>query len=143
VLIFAAQFHVMVDDRPPGSGVKFGGVINLWTIPEAVWKGLMEDAHRHAAGMGVLTILAIVGWTLLAPKKLKIVPAPLFAVVLAAAAAAALRLDIQYISIPDRLTDAIALPVAGDWQRLLDWSILGAGLTLALRWRSSPAPNRC
>jgi MFS superfamily sulfate permease-like transporter/nucleotide-binding universal stress UspA family protein len=131
MLIFAAQFHVMVDDAPPGSGVKFGGVINLVTIPEAVWKGLTEEAHQSAAGIGVLTILAIIGWTLLAPKKLKIVPAPLFAVLLAAVAAVALRLDIQYIRIPDYLTDAIAMPAAGDWQRLLDWSILGAGLTLA------------
>ena len=79
----------------------------------------------------MLTILAIVGWTALAPKKLKLFPAPLFAVLLATAVAAALRLDIQYIRVPDNLADAIALPAAGDWQRLLDWSILGAGLTLA------------
>ena len=96
--IFAAQFHVMVDDKPPGSGIQFGGVINLYTIPEAVWKGLTETAHRGAAGIGVLTILTIVGWTLLAPKKLKLFPAPFFAVLLATAVAAAWRLDIQYIN---------------------------------------------
>ena len=96
--IFAAQFHVMVDDKPPGSGIQFGGVINLYTIPEAVWKGLTETAHQGAAGIGVLTILTIVGWTLLAPKKRKIFPAPIFAVLLATAVAAAWRLDIQYIN---------------------------------------------
>jgi MFS superfamily sulfate permease-like transporter len=77
MLIFAAQFHVMVDDKPPGSGVKFGGVINLYTIPEAVWKGLTEDVHQAAAGIGLLTILVIVGWTLFAPKKLRSCPLPL------------------------------------------------------------------
>jgi MFS superfamily sulfate permease-like transporter/nucleotide-binding universal stress UspA family protein len=131
MLIFAAQFHVMVDDAPPGSGIRFGGIINLYTIPEATWKGLTEDVHQGAAGIGVLTILAIIGWTFLAPKKLKIMPAPLFAVLLAASVAAALRLDIRYISVPDQLTDAIAIPAAGEWLRLLDWSILGAGLALA------------
>ena len=131
MLIFAAQFHVMVDDVPPGSGVKFGGIINLYTIPEAIWKGVTEEVHQSAAGIGLLTILAIVGWTLFAPKKLKVVPAPLIAVLLSAAVAAALQLDINYIVVPDQLTDAIAMPAAGDWQRLLEWSILGAGLTLA------------
>jgi MFS superfamily sulfate permease-like transporter len=131
MLIFAGQFHVMVDDQPPGSGVKFGGVINLYTIPEAVWKGLTEDVHQSAAGIGVLTILAIIGWTLFAPKKLKVVPAPLIAVILSATVAAALQLNINYIVVPDQLADAIAMPAAGDWQRLLEWSILGAGLTLA------------
>jgi len=35
VLILASQFHVMVDDKPKGSGI-----VNLVTIPQAVWKGL-------------------------------------------------------------------------------------------------------
>ncbi|HYO23571.1 MAG TPA: SulP family inorganic anion transporter [Lacipirellulaceae bacterium] len=35
VLIFASQFHVMVDDKPRGSGLD-----NLLSIPEAVWKGM-------------------------------------------------------------------------------------------------------
>ena len=35
VLIFASQFHVMVDDKPKGSGLQ-----NLATIPQAIAKGL-------------------------------------------------------------------------------------------------------
>ena len=35
VLILASQFHVMVDDKPKGSGIQ-----NLITIPQAIWKGL-------------------------------------------------------------------------------------------------------
>lgn len=38
VLIFASQFHVMVDDRPKGSGL-----MNLISVPLAVWKGVMPD----------------------------------------------------------------------------------------------------
>jgi MFS superfamily sulfate permease-like transporter len=38
ILILASQFHVMVDDKPKGSGLQ-----NLWTIPEAIWKGLVWD----------------------------------------------------------------------------------------------------
>ena len=56
VLIFVAQFHVMVDDKPPGTGHEFGGIVNLATLPQAVWKGLSETNHRPAATIGVLTI---------------------------------------------------------------------------------------
>jgi MFS superfamily sulfate permease-like transporter len=47
VLIFASQFHVMVDDKPRGSGLD-----NLLSIPQAVWKGvglphLPEEPERH------------------------------------------------------------------------------------------------
>jgi MFS superfamily sulfate permease-like transporter len=35
VLIFASQFHVMVDDKPRKSGLE-----NLLSLPEAVWKGV-------------------------------------------------------------------------------------------------------
>lgn len=48
VLIFASQFHVMVDDSPKGSGLK-----NLITIPEAIVKGLplpeLKDAETRKA----------------------------------------------------------------------------------------------
>jgi MFS superfamily sulfate permease-like transporter len=131
ILIFAAQFHVMVDDQPPGTGAKFGGLINLYTIPQSVWHGLTESDHQPAAGLGVLTILAIVAWGSSAPRKLKFLPAPLFGVLVATAAASLLRLDVRFITVPDNLTEAISLPAMGDWQRLLDWSILWAGLALA------------
>jgi MFS superfamily sulfate permease-like transporter len=131
ILIFAAQFHVMVDDEPPGTGVKFGGVINLYTIPRAVWKGLTEEVHQDAASIGLLTILAIMGWASFAPKGLKFFPAPLFGALVATTAAGLLRLDLRYITIPDNLTEAITLPVVADWRKLLDWVILAEGLALA------------
>lgn len=57
VLIVASQFHVMVDDRPAGSGIQ-----NLLSIPSAVAKGLPlpewgSAASRHA----VATLLKDLG----------------------------------------------------------------------------------
>ena len=130
-LIFAAQFHVMVDDQSPGTGQSFAGIINLATIPEAVWKGLTEEEHRAAAGLGVLTILAIVIWASYRPAKLKFVPPPLMGVFLASVVAALWGLDVKYITLPDNLASAISMPGAADWSQLLNWSILSAGLALA------------
>lgn len=121
VLIFAAQFHVMVDDTPPGAGRSFGGIINLVTIPEAIWKGLVPQdgsSHHWAALVGTITILAIVAWAGLARGRAKIVPAPLVGVVLATAMATALGLPIAYIQVPDSLANVLRWPV-------LPWPELG------------------
>ena len=69
VLIFASQFHVMVDDTPPGSGQEFGGLINLWSLYEAIWKGLTIEAHRPAAMLGLLTISSVSYTHLTLPTK--------------------------------------------------------------------------
>ena len=134
VLIFAGQFHVMVDDKPPGSGKEYGGIINLATIPEAVWKGVTEPAHQPAAIVGIVTILTIMGWSSFAPKRLKVLPAPLIAVTVATLLAVIMEqfgLDPKDIQVPDKLSDAVSLLAWGDLPRLLDRTILIAGLTLA------------
>lgn len=139
ILIFVAQFHVMVDDQPPGTGKEFGGILNLATIPQAVWKGITETQHRPAAIFGVLTIVAIILWTVLAPKKLKFFPAPLVGVLLATAAATLYQADLKYITIPDNLTEAMQLPSLDTFSNLFVGPslienigpILLAGLALA------------
>lgn len=128
VLIFASQFHVMVDDTPRSSGLE-----NLLSIPEAVWKGLPFNgsAHHWAALTGLLTIAAITLWNTLAPGRLRVLPAPLVAVVLATAFAATLGLSIRRVSLPDNLLAAVGPPTAEGLRRALDWSVLAAGLSLA------------
>jgi MFS superfamily sulfate permease-like transporter len=115
VLIFASQFHVMVDDQPRDSGVQ-----NLLSIPESFWLGLVpQDGtnHHHAARIGVLTIVVLAFWKLAMPKKLKFIPAPLAAVLIAVLAAKVQSLDILYIQ-PVSLFDAIKVPSLEMWQSL-------------------------
>ncbi|GIW96341.1 MAG: sulfate transporter [Pirellulaceae bacterium] len=112
LLIFASQFHVMVDDKPPGTGREFGGIINLVTIPGAVWKGLAEPPHRPAALLGVVTIVAIIAWTSSRPQRLAFFPAPLFGVLVTTTLAAVFSPAVQYIQVPDNLWSAVQLPLA-------------------------------
>ena len=68
-LIFASQFHIMIDDLPKGSGLE-----NILSLPSAVWKGLIDDDstpmnHHLAARIGVLTIGTMVCWNLILPKR--------------------------------------------------------------------------
>lgn len=66
--------------------------------------------HGLAAQIGLLTILAIVIWQTAAPKSLKLVPAPLVAIVLATAIAATFALPVLYVEVPDRLWEEIHFP---------------------------------
>lgn len=101
VLIFAAQFHVMVDDKPRGSGIQ-----NILSIPEAIYKGIFPldgSSHHIAAALGIFTIIVVVLWGRFAPKGIRLVPGSLIAVGFATIAAAILRLPVKYVDVPDSL----------------------------------------
>lgn len=131
LLIFASQFHVMVDDTPPGTGQEFGGVINLRSLPLAIWKGVSMEAHQPAAILGLLTIAAILAWRRFAPKWLSFFPAPLIGVGLATAVAAYFALDIKYVPAPDNLLAAINLPTTYALTRIGEGALWVAALSLA------------
>jgi MFS superfamily sulfate permease-like transporter len=86
--------------------------------------------HFQAAMIGVVTLLVLVAWRPLAPRALRVVPAPLVAVVVATLAAVAIGLGVNRVDIPERLTDALVLPTFADLGGL-GWSVLGAGAALA------------
>jgi MFS superfamily sulfate permease-like transporter len=105
VLIFGSQFHVMVDDKPKGNGL-----LNLLTIPQAVYKGLFPldgSSHHVAAFIGVTTIVVLIAWNQFAPKKLKWIPGALVSVVVATVVSAAWSLPIRYVDIPANLLSAV------------------------------------
>jgi MFS superfamily sulfate permease-like transporter len=130
VLIFASQFHVMVDDAPQGSGVK-----NLLSIPQAIWKAVAPEtgkSHHWAAMVGVLSILTMIAWKAWAPKSLRFLPAPL-AAVLIAMPAALIGLPIQFVALPSNLLSAVHLPTwKGITAALVDTSALIDVITVAV-----------
>lgn len=137
VLIFASQFHVMVDDSPRGSGV-----LNLITIPQAIKKGVLPvdgSVHHLAAIVGILSIGSIVLWERFRPKLLKVVPAPLLAVIIVTALAGILKLPIKYVAIPDNLFSGLNTPVLGDgslfatpafWGTVIGFALIASAETL-------------
>ena len=131
ILIFASQFHVMVDDKPPGSGREFGGLINLFSLSEAIWKGLNEPIHQPAALIGLVTIALVIFWNRFAPALLKTIPAPLIGVSATTLAAYWLDLDVKFVPAPDHLIDAIALPDVSTFHRISEAQLWTAAFTLA------------
>jgi MFS superfamily sulfate permease-like transporter len=130
VLILASQFHVMVDDQP-----RENGVANLLSIPASVWKGFVPEdgtAHHLATAVGVTTILVLLFWKAVVPGKLKLLPAPVVAVVMAAAATFIGSFPIKLVDVPNNLIDGLGGPEAGSIALLMQGSIWIAALTLAL-----------
>jgi MFS superfamily sulfate permease-like transporter len=130
VLIFASQFHVMVDDSPRGTGIE-----NLLSIPEAIYSGVFPlegTVHHFAAAIGLLTLVSLVLWNNFKPKKLSVVPGALVAVVVASAAAFFFELPIRFVSVPDSLASEVALPSLASFGLLANPSILGAAIGLAV-----------
>jgi MFS superfamily sulfate permease-like transporter len=128
VLILAAQFHVMLDHKPIGSGIE-----NLLGMPGALWSAIgANDAHLTAGGVGLVTIVAIVLWGAAVPKAWRVVPAPLVGVVVAIAAAAAFGLDkIQYVDVPDNIWSVAVFPSLDKLARIVETPILIGAISIA------------
>ncbi|HUQ95031.1 MAG TPA: SulP family inorganic anion transporter [Bryobacteraceae bacterium] len=129
VLIFASQFHVMLDDKPKGSGIE-----NLLYIPTAIAQGVFPlDGSKHeiAALLGLLTIATLIAWDKFKRGRAKFIPGALAGIVIASKIAATFRLPVQYVTVPDNLLEALTLPSAGTLSTLAHPSIMLSALALA------------
>jgi len=130
VLIFASQFHVMLDGKPIGTGVQ-----NLIGIPGALMDAIRAgDSHETAGLVGLLTIVTIVGWSAAAPKSLKLVPAPLVGVVVAVIAARILGLEsIKFVDVPSNIWgwSLEMYPTPDKLWRILEPNILVGAVSIA------------
>ena len=88
--------------------------------------------HDWAAKLGLLTIVLLVAWKAIPIKKLRIVPAPLFAVIVVTALATIYKIPVLYVEVPTNLWSEIHLP---SWVVFdtTPWSVfLGSGIVLAV-----------
>ncbi len=130
VLIFASQFHVMVDDVPRDTGLK-----NLTSIPESLYMAIVAVEgynHREAAAVGVSSIAILLGWKMFTPKKWRVIPAPLVAVFGATLLAQAFALPIKYVNIHDSFLNELHLFSTQNFADLAVLSIWMAGLGVAI-----------
>lgn len=130
VIIFASQFHVMVDDKPGG-----GALENLASIPSAIMKGLFPmdgDTHHFAALVGVVTIATILLWNKFRPEKLKAVPGPLIAVVVGSALAHLHEMPVLKVEVPESLVGSLNVPPMAELSKLLSMSFVASAVGIAV-----------
>lgn len=127
VIIFASQFHVMLDDLP-----RTGPLQNLFSIPEAIRDAfLSRDGSHHAAIVGVATLAVLLSWKPLAPRRLQSIPASIVAVLVGAAVAQMLNLQVNTVQLPRSLYDAMTPISVGAIARLGEWPVFEIALTVA------------
>jgi MFS superfamily sulfate permease-like transporter len=128
VIIFASQFHVMLDETPLGTPLA-----NLLHLPGALWSALVDlDGGHQAAGIGILTIVILLAWRKdILPRALATLPASLVAVLAATLAAWAMSLPVARVTLPANLGDAIMFLQFDTLLRLTEWPILQVALIMA------------
>jgi len=127
VLILVAQFHVMLDGKPLGTGIQ-----NLIGMPGALVAAIEAGDHRLKAGaIGLLTILTIAAWSY-APKSWRMMPAPLVGVIAAMLAAALIGLsDIHYVDVPNNIWSTVVWPTPENLMRIVEAPILIGAVSIA------------
>jgi len=88
--------------------------------------------HDWAAKVGLLTICVLVLWKVFVPARLKLVPAPLVAVVVATITAALLTLPVLYVEVPNNLWNEIQFPSLHVLQSVPLGVVFRAGFVLAI-----------
>lgn len=131
ILIFASQFHVMIDDMPKGTGIN-----NMLSLPMAIMKAVTPDAslpHEEAALVGAVTLATILIWEKVSAqiKPLKTVPSSLVAIAIASFVTAGWSLPIKLVSLPDSLMTAIHIPTIQTITNSLHTDVFGAALMVA------------
>ena len=105
-LIFASQFHVMLDEAPRSSGLE-----NFLAIPQSFLNSIMVsemNVHFIAGSIGTITVLSIILWEKYRPSKLKVIPGALVGIGFATFLTAVLSLDIRFIKLPDSIFSAFS-----------------------------------
>ncbi|GIW82210.1 MAG: sulfate transporter [Gemmatales bacterium] len=128
IIIFASQFHVMLDDAPRSTAVE-----NLLAIPVALYDGFFPidgSPHHWAAAMGMLTVSLLIIWRWL-PARVRAVPGSLVAVAAATTLATLLNLPIARVQLPDSLDGMVRLFDPASLTRLAEWPVLEIALTIA------------
>ncbi|MDU9411326.1 SulP family inorganic anion transporter [Pseudomonas sp. zfem005] len=128
-LIVMSQVHVMFDAKPHASGLE-----NLLAFPATLVGALAQvgpGGGLAAAALGLGTIACMWGWERWRPQSLRFLPGALIGVSLATLASLALALDVQRVTVPATLGEAIDWLRPADLLGLADPQILLAALVVA------------
>ena len=103
--------------------------------------------HAFAAQIGLLTLCIILLWQSFAPQALKLVPAPLVAIVVSTIVAAVLILPVLYVEVPDRLWEEVHFPTLAvmhnaQWGELFKLGLLLAAVASAETLLSATAVDQ-
>jgi MFS superfamily sulfate permease-like transporter len=126
-----AQIPIALDDLQQGRADQVrASQVDIQLSLENVLSELKN--HDWAAKVGLLTILVLVFWKIFSPTRLKLVPAPLIAVIVATVVTAWLKLPVLYVEVPNNLWSEIHLPSLAVLQTVSWKVVFQAGIVIAI-----------
>lgn len=113
--IQAATAEALTQSEAALAGMQDGTLNEALTLQKEsilAFDNLLANLKNHhlAAALGVVTIMTILLWQASAPKALKVVPAPLVAIILATILATVFVIPVLYVEIPDNLWEDVRFP---------------------------------
>lgn len=127
VLIITSQIHVAFDSKPGKSPFE-----NITTFPSVIGEVFTNSAMLAAGVLSLVTLAAMVLWDKYRPQSLKMLPAPLIAVVTATGVSAFMGLSINHVNLPSSFAQSLNIPSMDDWGVLLSCSVFTSALGLAV-----------
>lgn len=162
VLIFASQFHVMLDHEARwGDHKAHGGMQLLATIPDAIKSCFVEKPaattattehpapettskpakivtprpaaqHRHAAIIGMLAVAIIVCWQAYTPKWLRLIPGALIAVLVGIGIVYFSGWNVVMLEVSNRILDDVTFPTSESLRMILSPAVMLTGAMIAI-----------
>lgn len=128
ILITASQLHVAIDADPKSTFVE--NVTALVTgMAERMASGDLE--HLAPIGIGIATVVLIVGWNRARSGHLKLVPGHLVALLVVTAATALFHLPVRFLDVSPNFFAGLAPVAVPDLKILLSPSVFGLSLVFA------------
>jgi MFS superfamily sulfate permease-like transporter len=129
VLIMASQSHVLVGQKPLGSGLQ-----NIFAIPASLLGALASPVGLFSLGLGAAVVVMMAAWPSVVKRLpiLKKVPSALVAVLIATVVAQLAGAQVAYVQIPESLAGSLRILDLEGLKAALTGSSLGDALAIAL-----------
>ncbi|MCF1474651.1 SulP family inorganic anion transporter [Agrobacterium vitis] len=129
ILIVLGQVHVLMDAKPAA-----GGVENVAAMDETIGKVFSGGLSNHSMALmiGLISLLAMVGWEKLRPARLRLVPGALVGVAAGTLLAVGLDLPIARVQVPATLLEGIRLPTMESFAGLAQPGVIATVLIIAV-----------
>lgn len=129
ILIILGQIHVLMGSAPAAHATD-----NLAAMDETVSRVLGDTVSTEAIALlvGLISLLAMLGWEKMRPKSLSLVPGALVGVGAGTVLTAAMSLPIPRVELPESLLGSIALPSAESFAGLAQPGVIIAAIVIAI-----------
>ena len=129
ILIILGQVHVLMGGRPAAAAIE-----NVAALDDSLARLLGQTVTTEAIALlvGLISLLAMLGWEKVRPRSLALLPGALVGVVMGTVLTAALRLPIPRVDLPPSLFEGLALPTLDSFAGLAQPGILMAVLVIAV-----------